>query len=606
MRLPDRRWYCRAATRLGGACVVSAIIGAASSVTAQTAVVPGGQISTTMAVTPYAIGFDVKNSTLYGLAPSGDAHVFGAINPVNGAFTQIPAGATVPVGSLYLTVMLTTDSVHHQMIIGRTDGDVSASTQTGAVAVNPAPSPSATDAFRYDSLSQQMLAKVPTGAATFPLATGAESLVSLYSFQPSGLAAVSAINPKGHVFYVEESATSGAVLDEIDEKTGVVHKVALAAPVLGLSFDYSSNQLYGVTTLTSTGSSGANNLVLIDTASGHERPIVNVGGPTTDFAVAQESALDDDDFLFVVNGSASLIGFDASATRAWYIEVLPTETLSALNSWMHDAGIAEGELALKVPSGEILNVVLDFGQPSQDAKGAFGATGFYRFLATSAIEMAVMNYATGYQSIVGSSPNAKLHIVIGTSNAQNKKKNNVTSSSGAAWSALVNRAATDIDTLGAGNAISVSGGMDIELLYSTYVTAAAWVGGFGGSASLTDYGDANDCRATSSSCANGWTKADVISLAGNYILPEIYSTGGGNAASWAALSLYAKTAGGAPLGFGGALTQVYACRQRPGQCAGTNNSPTAAWLQLTGDLAASSLQGATPLTAPSDIEHRVP
>ena len=96
------------------------------------------------------------------------------------------------------------------------------------------------------------------------------------------------------------------------------------------------------------------------------------------------------------------------------------------------------------------------------------------------------------------------------------------------------------------------------------------------------------------------------------VIPEIYSTGGGNAASWQQLVLYSALAHPErpPMRIDGVMTQRQAVEQVWGlaplksDCEGVENTPEQAWAQLSARLASDVRTAAAGLTMRStDIKY---
>jgi hypothetical protein len=151
----------------------------------------------------------------------------------------------------------------------------------------------------------------------------------------------------------------------------------------------------------------------------------------------------------------------------------------------------------------------------------------------------------------------------------------------------------------------------------------AWVDGYGsvGKWPLYNFGDAANCpmagtTARPGPCANGWTQEDhwYVSWGAPLarVVPEIYATGGGNAASWQQLVLYSTLAHPErpPMRIDGVMTQRQAVEQVCGiaplksDCDGVENTPEQAWAQLSARLASDVRTAAAGLTMRStDIKY---
>ena len=295
-------------------------------------------------------------------------------------------------------------------------------------------------------------------------------------------------------------------------------------------------------------------------------------------------------------------------STSWYVNYISGDTDSVLNSWMYNKGYEAGQTDLNTVGTQSSVAVLYFGQPEIQGS-TYGATGYGRFLSTSVLINAVTQFASGYYWGAGSDTTSQMRIVIGTSNHGSY----VTYAHGQAWIQLVKDATTAISSYS--SQVSVRGGSDIEVGYSSPSTAYSWVDGYSsGFLSpyyLYNFGDAGGCPQSGTTsnpgnCNNSWTQENVeyVSWGASpmYPLPEIYSTAGGNAKQWQQITLYSYLAHSRDMFVMAPLSQSGACTQRT--CIpGTENTPQNAWNQLLTELNSDS-RTAESLWWSTDIKWR--
>jgi hypothetical protein len=271
-----------------------------------------------------------------------------------------------------------------------------------------------------------------------------------------------------------------------------------------------------------------------------------------------------------------------ATTTVSYYAVAGNRNGQTLGQWMLQQGASDGAVAAQsgAPAGII---VLDFGDPRIDKK-VYGATGLTKggFITTSDIAAAVLKFASGYAKTSGGRP---VTLLVTTNNEfLDKYTDAMIQAHAQAWGQMVSSLGSQV-----GGGISVAGGFDAEVLYSTPAQAREWFDSFSGGL-LYDVGDANSCPTSGSSgspvaCANGWTQEDIryISWSGAGLpLPEIYATKGGNAKQWQQIALYTDLAFGSQMLIQGPLTEAGACSTR--KCNGIDNTPAQGWYQLWNDL----------------------
>jgi hypothetical protein len=305
-------------------------------------------------------------------------------------------------------------------------------------------------------------------------------------------------------------------------------------------------------------------------------------------------------------------------STSWYVNANSRKRRnldSELFSWMLTAGFNQGQQQLfsNMPSTVVL---FDFGRPLV-RNGQYGAAGFGKFRSLTAIETAVESFALGYYVGTGADNTLQLRIVVGTSNCCDRYEDSAVGyAHGQAWLGMVQNVGAWLNAYDIGSEVSVRGGSDMELAYSSAFNTYNWVAGYSATSAfpyyLYDYGDANGCPPFGN-CANGWSQENVAYVSWeaplSYPLPEIYSTGGGNASEWQQLSAFSsQNYEGGNMFILGPLTEMQACQQlearNPRVCDGINNSPADAWSQLSTALDG-SLETAQGMLWSTDLKYRV-
>jgi hypothetical protein len=266
-------------------------------------------------------------------------------------------------------------------------------------------------------------------------------------------------------------------------------------------------------------------------------------------------------------------------------------------------------------------LVLDFARPREwtgpNGETVYGASiwnGAGRYPDTVQIASAVQAFVDGYAECAPAGARTpRLTVVVGTTNHGDQ----VTQGHGRAWAEMVNGIADWIEHRGLSGWVEVAGGSDMELAYNSPTVTRAWVDGYRavGEWPLYNFGDAAACpqkgtTAVPGRCDHGWTQEDIWYISAGSplarVLPEIYSTGGGNAATWQQLVLYSALAHpDRPLmRIEGVLTQRQAVEQVcggppfKGACRGMENTPEQGWAQMSQRLASD------PRTAPAGVRIR--
>ena len=571
-----------------------------SPVCAGTVAIPGQELTVPLATTLIALGFDTGNSTLYAITlGSGTTRQIGALNPSTGQFVN---GTVHSVSILDFEpgFSLSVNPATSTIYVGEDRSIVAVSEATKQSEFYAEPS-SWLD-FRIDFLTNQIFGysnqdidsvSIPSGIETeiTPLSNG-------YTATTGVLSAVDSVN---HLFYVEESPKVGVnTLDMINERTGALTQFTLPNRLIGLTFDYSTNGLIGLTynpyDLVRISFNG-NSVVFSQ--------IATLGGS---FSASGMSALDPNDrYFFVQQGSSGqyLVTADIAAQRAWYVGIEGKDTANSLDSWLALAGQAMAARAASSPAGQLNYAILDFGDPVTVVKNGetlYGATGYShskRFLSTVDIIQGVLNYALGAHAQVANDPNVSLAIVVSTNN----HGNSVTQTHGMAWAQMVSQIQSLLAQTGYSPQIIAVAGSDIELEYSPALVTQSWISGLGSSA-WEDFGDALDCQLGNINCYSGWTIDQVTKVVGANAFPQIYNSGP-QALNWQAVTKYSYDTYGKPIPIGGALSELTACTQTR-NCKGLNNSPTTATMQLLS--AVNQILGSNTAALPSSplIEYRVP
>jgi hypothetical protein len=275
-------------------------------------------------------------------------------------------------------------------------------------------------------------------------------------------------------------------------------------------------------------------------------------------------------------------------STSWYVAIESWESDANINSWMYSKGYELGQRDLNLAGTQSSVVILHFFKPKV-VNGVYGTSGSGRFLSTATIKEAVRKFAHGYWMGTGSDTSSIVRILIGTTN--DNSSGAVTYAHGQAWSQLVRDTDAAIANSGYGSQAKARGAIDIEMSYSTYTAAKAWIDGYNSKFVapyyVYNYGDAGGCPPVGS-CDNGWSQDRVSTVtwrhaAGIYPMPQIYNTLGTNAKQWQKIALYGASTYGIYPAFSGALSQSQACAQK-GNCSGMNNTSQQAWDQLWNEL----------------------
>jgi hypothetical protein len=226
-------------------------------------------------------------------------------------------------------------------------------------------------------------------------------------------------------------------------------------------------------------------------------------------------------------------------------------------------------------------VVLDAGTPSA-TDGSVRLPDSHLDATPAQVAKAAVAYGKAW--LVAKGP--ALVLVVGTNNYGSYAGG----PHGAAWARMVETVSEALPSL------DVRGGLDAEQEYSTPLAARSWVEAFdaSGTRPYVDFGSCT-CPPAPDPPANGWTTEDVYAVAVGdgraVVLPEIYSTKGGNARAWGRLVTWSRQHHpDLPVRLAGALTQSGACVGR--SCQGTDLTPRPAWAQLTTALGLTTDPGA--------------
>lgn len=284
----------------------------------------------------------------------------------------------------------------------------------------------------------------------------------------------------------------------------------------------------------------------------------------------------------------------SSASTSYYVTTLNT-------GLMYSLGCELGTRDKNTPGPQDSVAVLAFGYPRCFAGGGYGANLFgFGPATTGNIRTAVEQFALGYYTCSGSDRVSNLVVGVGTSNYQGSNEPCETqekaTAHGTAWSGMVRDLNQWAINQGVIHQVQFFGANDIELDWNTPAWSRAWVTGFDQVSGnlMLHFGDAAGCPYENYphwSCGTSnypeWTPEDVWYVSygapSALPLPLIYLTNGVHAKQWAYLSLYSVINHGYRMDFTGVFTQWAACQQS-GNCDSIDNTPQAAYQQLTYEL----------------------
>jgi hypothetical protein len=270
---------------------------------------------------------------------------------------------------------------------------------------------------------------------------------------------------------------------------------------------------------------------------------------------------------------------------------------------------------------DFMQVVLDFGIPSDgtDRNGrrrrGWRSRGFNRYLDPDTVRDWTLWYCSGWMAARSDTGNwaDQIMVSIGVSNYDRPGNNGPNG-----WLDIAHgeQFATVVESFDQAlrspsyaywGRVFAGGAADIEMCYGSSARTRDWVDAFERlnevyQNTFVYYGDACGCpqsgaTATPARCgctctnwqasnSNTWTQADLLHVSWTahphvVLLPQIYSTGGGNARQWQQMSLYSYLCSGSRMVLGGPLTQWDACHQPGRSCPGTDNTAVEAWVQLS-------------------------
>ncbi|NJO07017.1 MAG: hypothetical protein HC876_16685 [Chloroflexaceae bacterium] len=297
-------------------------------------------------------------------------------------------------------------------------------------------------------------------------------------------------------------------------------------------------------------------------------------------------------------------------------------------------GRVKGEADLRTPGVQRSIVILAFGAPEKiiqpDGSEELGTvlpfTDVYASL--DAIKDVVQRFAIGYTDGVDGDgvgdDNSFITIIAGTSNLDPNDEGFVTDEHGRQWANMVEDLQDWLETHNLNEQIEVTGGSDMELVWSRPSTTIAWVNGYRqvtqerSGRFLYNFGDAAGCPPVGGDPAGGncepggdnvpwevdwvWTSEQVWYISrgvGNtFPIPQIYNRDpddnpgiSSNAEQWTLLKLDAANNNRTPtLLVLGTLTQRQRCDDLAATgddaCAqaGTDNTSRQGWLEMYNEL----------------------
>lgn len=230
--------------------------------------------------------------------------------------------------------------------------------------------------------------------------------------------------------------------------------------------------------------------------------------------------------------------------------------------------------------GHQSHVILDFGAQTSNGTGTIIiSTG--AFISNKQVEKVVEAYAKGYSDCMG-----KTKRVTGVDIGTNNSGSGVGSANGKTWAKVVKAVRSYLSAHHLSAHVVVFGANDIES-WGSAAAAVQWVKGYhsGKAGNFVNFGSLDGCPTSAAgSCAGGWTTANywsVSNISVAWVVPQIYTEAGTQAAQWEQLDRYSVQHHHRALDFLGPLDQH---NIKPGCCAGTNNTTSQAWKQLWSSL----------------------
>ncbi len=319
--------------------------------------------------------------------------------------------------------------------------------------------------------------------------------------------------------------------------------------------------------------------------------------------------------LVVLADNGNLVIFDARGHIAWQSRTAPEPRVGPVASTSHyirsTADLTATGCADATANGARRSVVvLDIGAQRTDVGTSADQWGVWLSLVNTHVTDAqlvplLQSYVTGYGNCMAAT--GKLLLAVATNNDSRQyftsgstcptppsgSPDPLGAAGGAEWAHVI----TQLATAAAGHpGITVAGANDIEPGFAGCVSqASAWISALlaGTSGPYVFIGSADGCPAalgSAKACLAGWTQTQIHDLAyglspsRSIPLPQVYTLG--MAAQWANISRN----GGAPINFGGVLTEVAACASAGG-C--VSLSSPSAWNDLSNRLSITTGQRAS-------------
>ncbi len=286
-------------------------------------------------------------------------------------------------------------------------------------------------------------------------------------------------------------------------------------------------------------------------------------------------------FSLVLVASVSVLGLPvpagASSTPppesfSYYMNTVSQSTLYNLG-YLYGEGVDSGAF----PQNSI--VMLEWGRPyctSSTACGTYIYSSPTVYETTASERAATEQFALGVWNGLYTDYTAVVGVAMGTSNYGSFISNSTNAyNDGLAWSNMVTSGNNWFNSEGISSQLHMYGAIDAELNWDSPSATLSWGSGYD-SVGTSNYYDIGDAAGCTGACNNGWTHANVNTIAWGdseaLAFPEIYANG--DASDWAAINSTN------PMLFVGALSQNQACIDEGLSCTGTDNTPNQAWTDL--------------------------